>query len=75
MKLKQIRAKDLVKALIKKGFVIKRQQGSHVFLESLSGKKRIITTISIHQGCIPLGTLRAILKQTEVKEEELKRLL
>ncbi len=33
MKLKQIRPKDLLKALLKAGFIIKRQKGSHVFLE------------------------------------------
>ncbi|MFN4213141.1 MAG: type II toxin-antitoxin system HicA family toxin [Microgenomates group bacterium] len=33
MKIKQIKPKDLLKALLKLGFLIKRRKGSHIFLE------------------------------------------
>lgn len=45
---------------------------SHVYLKHPDGR---LTSISVHPGTIPLGTLRAILKQTKIKAEELKKLL
>lgn len=68
----QVRSKDLVKALSKLGFKVDRQTGSHVFLKHLDGR---LTSVSIHTGTIPPGTMRAILKQTKIKAEELKKLL
>ncbi|MDP2861123.1 MAG: type II toxin-antitoxin system HicA family toxin [bacterium] len=75
MKIKQVKPKDLLKALRKAEFLIKRQKGSHVFLEKEFGKERRFTSIALHNEPLPFGTLRAILKQTGVSEEELKNLL
>lgn len=72
MKIKQIRPKDLLKALLKLGFAIKRQKGSHVFLEGVFGNQKRFTSISIHNEPLPKGTLKAILKQTGVTEEKIK---
>lgn len=74
MSLRQVKAKDLLRALLKAGFIIKRKKGSHVFLEKEDNKIRC-TTISLHNQPIPKGTLRAILKQTGVTEEKLRKLL
>lgn len=71
-KLPQIRPKDLVKALEKAGFIKSRQTGSHLYLKHPDGR---LTSVSIHPKPIPTGTLRAILKQTQLKPEELKELL
>ena len=71
MKLKQVRPKDLLKALTKLGFVVKRQKGSHVFLER--GDK--MTSISLHNKPFPKGTLRNILTQAGVEESEVEKLL
>lgn len=68
----QVRPKDLVKALLKIGFNKDRQTGSHAYLKHPDGR---LTSVSIHPGAIPLGTMRAILKQTKIKAEELKKLL
>lgn len=68
----QARPKDLVKALLKLGFKADRQTGSHVYLKHPDGR---LTSVSIHPGTIPSGTMRAILKQTKIKAEELKKLL
>lgn len=68
----QVRPKDLVKALLKTGFIKDHQTGSHVYLKHPDGK---LTSVSIHPGTIPLGTMRAILKQIKIKAEDLKRLL
>lgn len=68
----QVRPKDLVRALLKAGFIKDRQTGSHVYLKHPDGK---LTSVSIHPRPLPLGTMRAILKQTKIKSEELKKLL
>lgn len=70
--LPQVRPKDLVKALQKAGFSKSRQAGSHLYLKHSDGR---LTSVSIHPKPIPTGTLRAILKQTQLKPEELKELL
>ena len=70
--LPQVRPKDVVRALEKAGFKRERQTGSHVFLKHSDGR---LTSVSIHPKSIPKGTLRAILRQTKIKPEELKELL
>lgn len=71
-KLPQVRPKDLVKALEEAGFIKSRQTGSHLYLKHSDGR---LTSVSIHPRPVPTGTLRAILKQTQLKLEELKELL
>ncbi len=75
MKIKQVRPKDLVKALLKKGFVIKRKRGSHVFLEAPFKTENKFTSVSLHAGTLPKGTLKGILKQTGLSEDELMELI
>jgi predicted RNA binding protein YcfA (HicA-like mRNA interferase family) len=75
MNLKQIKPKDLLRALLKDGFTIKRKSGSYVFLEQLEGNETKRTTISLHNQPIPKGTFKAILKQTGITEEKLRKLL
>jgi len=75
MKLRQVKPKDLLRALLKAGFIIKRKRGSHVFLEFVSDGEVRLTSVSIHSRPIPRGTLKAILKQTGISEDELIRLL
>ena len=70
--LPQVRPKDLVRALEKVGFLKSRQSGSHLFLKHADGR---LTSVSIHPKPIPTGTLRAILRQTKLKPEEVKELL
>lgn len=71
-KLPQVKPKDVVKALEKAGFCRSRQTGSHLYLKHPDGR---LTSVSIHPKPVPTGTLRAILKQTQLKPEELKKLL
>ncbi len=70
--LPQVRPKDLVKALEKAGFQKDHQTGSHVYLKNPDGR---LTSVSIHPGTIPTGTLRAILRQTEITRDQLRELL
>ena len=75
MKLKQVKPKKLLKALLKLGFIKKRQKGSHIFLEGYVNNQKKFTSISLHNESIPRGTLKAILKQTGVTEEEIIKYL
>ncbi len=75
MKLKQVKPKRLLKALLKIGFTIKRQKGSHVFIERIVRGKVFTTSISLHDKPLPQGTLHAILTQTGMDEAELTKYL
>ena len=66
----QARPKDVLRALLKVGFQVNRKTGSHVYLKHPDGR---LTSISIHPKPLPSGTLKAILKQTKLKPEELRK--
>ncbi|QQG40817.1 MAG: type II toxin-antitoxin system HicA family toxin [Candidatus Levyibacteriota bacterium] len=75
MILKQVKPKELLRTLLKAGFIVKRKKGSHVFLELNSQKEKRATSVSMHPGTIPKGTLKAIFKQTGLSENDIKKLL
>ena len=58
-----MRDKDLLKELLKDGWVLVRVHGSHHIVEK-DGK---IETIPIHGKDVPTGLLNAILKRTGLK--------
>ncbi len=68
--LKPMKPEQLMKKLKKAGFQFDRQaKGSHEIWYNPKTKKR--TTIPNHPGKeLPLGTLRAIIKQTELSTDE-----
>lgn len=66
MKLKTVSGKELVKILIKKGYWIRNQKGSHIHLRHPT---KLPITIPNHRT-IAIGTLKAIIKATELKEED-----
>lgn len=55
--------KDLLKLLLKNGWVVKRINGSHHILQK-DGK---IQVVPIHNRDVPTGLLNAILKETGLK--------
>jgi len=67
VKLAALKPKDVVKKLKKLGFEAKRQTGSHVRLIHPDGRT---TTVAMHNRDLPKGTLRAILRQSEVTLKE-----
>lgn len=71
-KLPQVKPKHLLRAIQKVGFEIKKQRGSHVDLRHPDGRR---TTIPIHNKTLGKGMLKAILRQTELTVEELRKLL
>ena len=63
-------AKQLIKILEQKGFVLKRVKGSHHFyVHPETGR---ITVVPMHKKDLPKGTLMAIIKQAGIDKSELK---
>lgn len=63
MKLQNIKSKEVVKILQKFGFEIKRQSGTHVIMR----KNNKTVVVPIHRETIPIGTLKSIEKQADIK--------
>ena len=67
-----VNAKQLTKALIKRGFIFDRQSGSH----AIYIKDGLRVTVPIHgKKDIATGTLRQILTDAQISFEELKELM
>jgi len=65
---------ELVRALKKAGFIERRQKGSHLHMFRDSDKRRV--TIPVHaRRNIPIGTLKAILKDADVSTDQMLELL
>jgi len=69
-----IKAARLVPILIRLGFRIVRQIGSHLHLEHLVDKTRKVT-IPIHNKDLPKKTLKSILKQAGVSMKDFLKIL
>jgi len=65
---RNIKPQKLIKALTRLGFREIGGKGSHIRLKHVDGRW---TQVAVHQKPIPQGTLRAILRQAEIKTEEL----
>ncbi len=73
-KLPRVGCRQLVRALKRAGFEELRQRGSHLHLRRASDGKRV--TVPVHQGrTVPVGTLRAILRDADIGVEEFRELL
>ena len=66
-KLPVISGKECIKALEKIGFVIVRQQGSHIVLAREEPKNTV--TVPNHKE-LDRGTLRAIIRQVDLNVDE-----
>ena len=65
------KAREVLAKLQRAGFVVKRQSGSHAVLRHADGRQ---TYVAMHPGDIPNGTFRAILKQSNLSEDEFRSL-
>ncbi len=63
--------REVIAKLKRAGFVEVRQTGSHLFLRHSDGR---LTFVAMHRGDIPQGTMRKILKQANLTEEQFKEL-
>lgn len=64
-------AKEVLRKLLKAGFVERRQSGSHKILRHPDKRQ---TYVAMHTRDIPNGTLKSILRQAGLSEEEFKKL-
>jgi predicted RNA binding protein YcfA (HicA-like mRNA interferase family) len=64
---KPARPKKVVKHLVRNGFMLIRQRGSHAHYRHPDGRW---TTVPMHNRDLPAGTLRAIFKRTEPPIED-----
>ena len=71
-KLPQVSGSDIVRALQKLGFTVRRQHGSHIIMRR---DDPFAQTVVPNHKQIDRGTLRAILRQIEITAEELIKLL
>lgn len=65
---RNIKGKQLIRALKRLGFSQESAKGSHVRLTHADGRW---TQVAVHAKPIPQGTLRAILRQADLTQEEL----
>ena len=72
-KLPVLQSRDIIKALEKGGFLLKRQTGSHAILFK-PGLRRPVS-VPVHAFDMPVGTLRAIIRQANLTIEEFLNLL
>ena len=70
--LPQISGRDCVNALLKAGFIIKRQEGSHIVLRR---QDPFAQTVVPNHKELDRGTLRAIIRQSGLSVEEFTKLL
>ena len=67
MNIHNIKSKEVVRILQKKGFVIKRQSGMHVIMRNNGNT----VVVPVHKEIIPIGTLKSIEKQSGINFREL----
>ncbi|MBI3334805.1 type II toxin-antitoxin system HicA family toxin [Candidatus Pacearchaeota archaeon] len=73
--LRKVSGEVLLKILCNKlGFRVLRQRGSHVSVVRESVEGKIGTVIPMHRE-IKIGTLKGILKQARISEEQISRFL
>lgn len=68
-----LRPREVVTALQQVGFLLKRQTGSHAILYKPDIRRPI--SIPTHPKDLPIGTLRAIIRQANLTVSEFLKLL
>jgi predicted RNA binding protein YcfA (HicA-like mRNA interferase family) len=75
-KLPRITSKELLRALLKDGFEVARQKGSHVQVRKFVDGEKITFPVPVHAGkTVKIGTLKGILRKAKISEERLIELL
>ena len=67
-KLPSLRAAEIVSALERAGFVVKRKTGSHVIL-TCAGLRRPIV-VPMHRRALPRGTVKDIIRQAGITVDD-----
>ena len=67
-RLPRLKGKEVVRALQRAGFEIRRTRGSHVFTEHADGR---VTTVPVHGGeTLGPGLMRSILRDVDMTSEK-----
>jgi len=69
-----LKGREVLRALLKGGFYIHHQRGSHARLFHQS-RPELRVTVPVHSKGLPEKTLRRILKQADLTDEEFLDLL
>ncbi len=72
-RLPTVTPRQVVAALKRAGFEEQRQRGSHVFL--WHPQRDVVTTVAMHAKDMPRGTLKTILKQAGLTDDEFQQFL
>jgi predicted RNA binding protein YcfA (HicA-like mRNA interferase family) len=72
--LPQVTARQMIAALERAGFEIKRSKGGHFALVHRTDPMRR-TTVAMHNGDLPMRDMRDILKQAKMSRDEFLKLL
>lgn len=73
-KIPSLNGREVLRVLVKAGFYVHHQSGSHARLFHKQ-RPELRVTIPIHTKDLPEKTLRSILKQADIKEDEFLILL
>ncbi|MCX6719184.1 MAG: type II toxin-antitoxin system HicA family toxin [Candidatus Taylorbacteria bacterium] len=71
--LPSISPKRLIKVLGRLGFVVTRQNGSHVTVESVERNSKVV--VPLHNEDIPRGFMKNILKLAKVSTDEFRKIV
>ena len=72
-KFPQVTGEEIIKALVKAGFKVMRQKGSHVYLKHNDGRA---TVVPVHKGeTIGTGLMSKILRDIDINKEDFLSLL
>jgi len=71
VKLRPARVREVQRVLERLGFRLVRQKGSHAVYRHPDGR---YTTVPVHRGDVPRGTLARILKDIGLSPEEFEQL-
>lgn len=72
-RLPSLTSREVIAALKKAGFQEIRQRGSHLHLWS-PARERVVT-VPVHARELPRGTLKSIIRQSELTEDDFRDLL
>lgn len=70
MKIKPEPARRIVRRLEKNGFIFIHQKGSHRYYLKKKDGKEFLTSVPMHPGDLPIGTIAAIIRQSGLQREK-----
>ena len=72
----RITGRDLLRALVRSGYEVARQRGSHVQVRKFVEGRKVTFPVPVHSGkLVKPGTLHIILRLAGMSVEDLERLL